>query len=54
MAQARHGSKERIIRPTLMGFSGSGTGAPINDSSYWPRILFSHRGEAFQVDGTTA
>jgi hypothetical protein len=53
-AHARHGSNERIIRTILAGLSGSGTGAPIRDSSYCPRIPLSHLGDAFHVEGTTA
>lgn len=41
MAQAKHGSKERITRTTFMGLSVSGTGTPMSDSSYGPRTLFS-------------
>src|SRR6185369_3559983 len=53
-AQAIQGSKEWIVRSTSSGLSAWATGLPTSDASYGPITPLSSRGEAFQVDGTTA
>src|SRR5512139_703486 len=54
MAQARHGSKEWMVRSTSSGRLGSAMGLPISDASYGPICPFASRGPAFHVEGTTA
>jgi len=53
-AQARHGSKEWMVRMISTGCSRLATGVPISACSNDERCCLASRGEPFHVVGTTS
>src|SRR5581483_2117987 len=51
--QARHGSKEWMVRRISNGFSGSAIGVSISEASNAPILPLGSRGDPFHVVGTT-